>query len=105
MNSPFQLAETALLASQPPSAVNLMQLILLVLLVGGGVLFSLALLLAVLRVGRRRFARERAADRDGEGGDRFDAWRTSAGRMELDPVAPTEEDPDRDLPPMGGRFQ
>lgn len=97
--------ETPLLALQPPSELSLLKLILLVLLAGGLVLFALAFVLTLMRVARRRVARQKASLEGTHTTASTDVWGASASRVELDPDAPREANPDQDLPPMGGRFR
>ena len=105
MIHPIALAETPLLASQPPSELSLLKLILLVLLAGGLVLFALAFVLTLMRVARRRATRQKGSLGENHSSASTDVWGASASRVELDPDAPREANPDQDLPPMGGRFR
>ena len=78
---------------------------LMMALVGVGLLFGMAFIFSILRVARRRIARERSDFLNtASGGAPVDAWHESGIRMPLEPEAPREPDTDDDLPPTGGRF-
>ena len=68
-------------------------------------LFVVAFLLSLLRIARRQHALRRRAPEAMHRRDRSDPWKESSVRIPLDAEAPSERDPDQDLPPMGGRFR
>ncbi len=105
MNLPACTIESPFLASQAPSSTGFTSLGLMIVLVGVVLLFGLAFVFSILRVVRRRIARGRSTfENRAPVAPLVDPWHESGVRMPLEEEAPSEPDPDDDLPPMGGRF-
>ena len=97
--------ETLLLASQAPSQTRFVWVLLLTLFCASMLLFVVAFILSLLRIARRQYARRQRAPETLHRRAEPDPWKESSARIPLEPEAPSERDPDQDLPPMGGRFQ
>ena len=104
---PIALDQTSLLASQEPSPLGFLWMLLLMLFAAAMLLFVVAFVLSLMRIARRQFSQRRDRLRIDPRPPSPDPWETSSARMPLEDEGPREPDvnPDQELPPMGGRFQ
>lgn len=105
MMIPIALGQPSLLASQAPSQLGFLWLLLLMLFAAVMLLFVVAFMLSLFRIARRQYSRRRDRLQITARSSSPDPWKAASVRMPLDEDGPREADHDQDLPPMGGRFQ